>query len=234
MNDPRLIADQLTYYRERASEYDEWFFREGRYDRGPAHRAEWFREMATIEAALLPALCGKKVLELAAGTGLWTKRLLDAGARVTAVDASSEAITLNRSRVQDSEVSYEIADIFCWRPCVKFDVVFFSFWLSHVSPHLFARFWGTLRDALLPTGSALFIDSLLEQTSTAKDNTLLNRSGIAWRKLNDGREFRIVKVFYEPQKLARDLVSLGWSGSVQWSGKFFLYGSMRPTGMSRR
>ena len=29
-----ILSDQLGYYRARSGEYDEWFFREGRYDRG--------------------------------------------------------------------------------------------------------------------------------------------------------------------------------------------------------
>lgn len=33
-----ILQEQIQYYRDRASEYDEWFFRQGRYDRGEAHR----------------------------------------------------------------------------------------------------------------------------------------------------------------------------------------------------
>lgn len=39
MDEPKLLAEQLAYYRARAGEYDQWFLREGRYDRGPEHRA---------------------------------------------------------------------------------------------------------------------------------------------------------------------------------------------------
>ena len=45
-------------------------------------------------------------------------------------------------------------------------------------------------------------------------------------KLNDGREFSIVKVFYEPSVLERQLTELGWSGWVRSTNKFFLYGLM--------
>ena len=44
--------------------------------------------------------------------------------------------------------------------------------------------------------------------------------------LNDGCEFRIVKIFYEPADLERRLTGLGWSGWVRSSGTFFLYGSL--------
>ena len=36
--DDSLIKQQIEYYRARASEYDEWFLRQGRYDRGEEHR----------------------------------------------------------------------------------------------------------------------------------------------------------------------------------------------------
>ncbi|MBX6342304.1 MAG: class I SAM-dependent methyltransferase, partial [Thermomicrobiaceae bacterium] len=40
------------YYRERAAEYDEWFYRQGRYDRGPEANARWFAEADEVAAAL--------------------------------------------------------------------------------------------------------------------------------------------------------------------------------------
>ncbi len=70
MEDRRLLDEQLAYYRARSGEYDEWFLREGRYDRGPEQRAEWFKEVAEVEAALHAAGPRGNVLELACGTGL--------------------------------------------------------------------------------------------------------------------------------------------------------------------
>jgi len=35
MSSDPLLAEQIAYYRDRAGEYDQWWFREGRYDRGP-------------------------------------------------------------------------------------------------------------------------------------------------------------------------------------------------------
>jgi demethylmenaquinone methyltransferase/2-methoxy-6-polyprenyl-1,4-benzoquinol methylase len=44
------------------------------------------------------------------------------------------------------------------------------------------------------------------------------------RRLNDGREFRIVKVYYSPEDLAGRLRSLGWNIQVRATDNFFLYG----------
>ena len=70
-----ILQQQMQYYRARAGEYDEWFFRQGRYDRGEEHRKAWFDEVARVESALDEAEPAGRILELACGTGLWTRHL---------------------------------------------------------------------------------------------------------------------------------------------------------------
>ena len=227
MDDEELLREQLRYYRARASEYDEWFLRQGRYDRGPAHREVWLREVAVIEAALNETLTSGDVLELACGTGLWTSRLADRHRRVMAVDASPEAIAINRERVKSNRVEYVVADLFNWTPPPEaFDAIFFGFWLSHVPRERFDAFWAGVKTAVKPDGVVFFVDSLLDQTSTARNHDPLDQSGVVRRKLNDGREFRVVKIFYEPSLLEQQLARRGWKGHVRSTGQFFLYGSM--------
>ncbi|MEZ4655378.1 MAG: hypothetical protein R3E12_17755, partial [Candidatus Eisenbacteria bacterium] len=50
-----LLGDQLEYYQARAGEYDQWFLREGRYDRGEELNQLWFEEVALVQAALARA-----------------------------------------------------------------------------------------------------------------------------------------------------------------------------------
>jgi demethylmenaquinone methyltransferase/2-methoxy-6-polyprenyl-1,4-benzoquinol methylase len=166
------------------------------------------------------------VLELACGTGLWTEQLARQNRHVWAVDASPETIAINRNRVHADNVGYEVADIFAWSPVREFEAVFFAFWLSHVPPTRFEHFWDTVGRAVKANGRVFFVDSLLEQSSTAKDHPAVDSSGVVRRRLNDGREFDIVKVFYEPAQLERRLAALGWRGTVQSTAKFFLFGSV--------
>jgi len=221
-----ILQEQVDYYRARANEYDEWFLRQGRYDRGPAHRTAWFDELAVVEAALAQELQSGEVLELACGTGLWTQHLARRHSRVLAVDASPEVIAVNRRRVQSDAVDYVVADLFTWDPGARFDAVFFGFWLSHVPPNEFEPFWAKVAASLKPTGRVFLVDSLLEQASTARDHEPLDQSGAVKRRLNDGREYTIVKVFHEPASLEQRLSSLGWKGWIRSSGQFFLYGSL--------
>jgi demethylmenaquinone methyltransferase/2-methoxy-6-polyprenyl-1,4-benzoquinol methylase len=51
----------------------------------------------------------------------------------------------------------------------------------------------------------------------------------ARRRLNDGREFEIFKVFYQPDELAGRLADLGWSATVDRTANYFLYGFGAPT-----
>ena len=82
-----------------------------------------------------------------------------------------------------------------------------------------------LHGRLAPEGRVLFVDSLYEPTPPARNHPLLGReSTIQDRKLNDGRQFRIVKVYYEPEELALQLAALGWRATIDRTDSYFLYG----------
>ncbi|MDQ2730593.1 MAG: class I SAM-dependent methyltransferase [Armatimonadota bacterium] len=222
------IDEQISYYRARASEYDEWFLRQGRYDRGEVHRQRWFQQVAEVQAALAELHPRGAILELACGTGWWTQHLAPCATSLTAVDASPEVIELNKRRVHSPHVEYILADLFHWQPVKTYDFVFFGFWLSHVPPDRFDAFWQRVRASLKPGGCAFFVDSLLNQQTTATDHKPVGGSGEAERRLNDGRTFRIVKVFYEPSPLEERLSAAGWQGFVRSTADFFLYGCLKP------
>jgi demethylmenaquinone methyltransferase/2-methoxy-6-polyprenyl-1,4-benzoquinol methylase len=221
-----LIQSQLEYYRARADEYDEWFFRRGRYDRGAELNQRWFSEVEDVRSWLAEQGELGDVLELAAGTGLWTERLVRQSRSTHCVDAAAEVLDINRGRMsaQAARISYELADLFQWRPLRRFDTVFFGFWLSHVPDDRFEGFWQLVAEALKPSGRALLVDSLADPSSTATDH-VLEASGEVTRRLNDGREFRIVKKFWEPQPLGQALRRLGWQPALRRTGHYFLYGS---------
>ena len=220
-----LVEQQKAYYRVRAGEYDEWFLRQGRYDHGPEFRARWEREVEEVRGTLERFRPTGRVLELACGTGWWTEQLVRWAGALTAVDASAEVLALNAERVADPRVRRVQADLFAWRPEGGYDVVFFSFWLSHVPPERFEGFWETVRGALNPGGRVFFVDSLRTELSTASDHVLPSEGDIiAERKLNDGSRYSIYKIFYHPAQLQSHLESLGWRAAVSSTESFFLYG----------
>lgn len=232
MNDDLpLLQQQADYYRARAPEYDDWFFRRGRYDRGPTANADWHAEVALLRGALERFRPEGDVLELACGTGLWTQQLAVTARSVTAVDAAPEMLAFNRDRVRSEAVRYVQADLFAWRPDRRFDAVCFGFWLSHVPAQRFESFWETVAASLRPGGRVFFVDSKYEPASTARDHRLGDPAeGTVQRKLDDGREFRIVKVFYTPVELLDRLRASGWTADIRETPNYFLYGEGRRSG----
>ncbi|MFL5916840.1 MAG: class I SAM-dependent methyltransferase [Gaiellaceae bacterium] len=207
-----ILAEQKRYYAERAPEYDDWWYRRGRYTREPERERRWLVDVAELEERLQSFAPRGDVLELAAGTGIWTRRLVPAADRVVAVDANAETLALNTPAAE-----LVVADIFAWRPPQQFDVVFFSFWLSHVPEERFAEFWALVRSALRPDGRVFLIDS--GPPEVAGDGEL------QVRQLADGREFTIVKRFWQPDELAERVAGLGFELDLELTGNdLFLNG----------
>src|ERR671935_83532 len=150
-----ILEEQARYYRARAPEYDDWWYRRGEFAERP-HRDEWFADVRALEAAFDDFAPAGDVLELAGGTGLWTARLAPAADALTVVDGSPEMIAINRERVgMRPQMRYVKADIFEWDPpAAAFEACFFGFWLSHVPDDRFAGFWATVARALRPGGRA--------------------------------------------------------------------------------
>jgi demethylmenaquinone methyltransferase/2-methoxy-6-polyprenyl-1,4-benzoquinol methylase len=157
------------------------------------------------------------VLELAAGTGIWTRRLVRLADRVVAVDANAETLALNTR-----EAELVRADVFEWEPAERFELVFFSFWLSHVPEERFDEFWSRVRAALEPGGRVFLVDSGAGDTAhTGTDQS----DGEETRSLADGRTFRIVKRRWRPDELAERVAPLGFALDLRESANgHFLYG----------
>jgi len=216
-----LLSEQKRYYAERAGEYDDWWFRRGRYQLEPDALARWWADVAEAEAALEAFTSGGTVLELAAGTGIWTRKLVRLADRVVAVDANAETLALNTT---DAELVR--ADVFAWQPEERFDLVFFSFWLSHVPAERFDEFWSLVRAALRPGGRVFLVDSGAGDTAhTGTDQADEQET----RSLSDGRTFRIVKRRWGPAELAERVRPLGVALDLHDTANgHFVYGGGMP------
>lgn len=191
-----LLAEQKAYYRAGAAEYDR-----------PYEEYEEMRRLLTVVDDL--PIAGD-VLELACGTGQWTPLLAARARSVTAVDAAAEALALARARTTSPNVRFLAADLFAWQPPRRYQTVFFAFWLSHVPPQRWPDFWHTVATALTPHGKAVFVD---DGPAAATDEDVLTDlpTPAALRRLDDGSQYRIVKVFHDAATLTADLTAVGWS-----------------------
>ncbi|GHB71077.1 hypothetical protein GCM10010377_72180 [Streptomyces viridiviolaceus] len=199
-DDDALLAQQIAYYRAGAAEYD----------RPYAQRDDLQRLLAMVDD--LPV--GGDVLELACGTGQWTSLLAARAHAVTAVDASLEALTIARARTASSNVQFLLADVFDWRPTQRYDTVFFAFWLSHVPPTRLPAFWDAVSAMLAPGGKAVFVDDG-PAAAAGEEGIAAEPVPTVLRRLDDGSQYRIVKVFHDAPTLTGALAALGWAAHIQ-------------------
>ncbi len=219
------LEEMKAYYRARAKEYDEWFYRQGRYDRGADLNALWFHELHDVQEALHAFQIEGDILELAPGTGIWTECFLQSATSITAVDASPEMIAINQARVADHRVSYVQADLFTWQPTRTYDAVCFCFWISHIPNERLTSFLHIVSRAVRPGGKIFFVDGSREPSGTAIAHILPGvQEQVMLRILNDGQQFHIVKNFYDPAFLMKQFADFGFAITVKETPTYFLYG----------
>jgi len=205
-----LLAEQVTYYRAHAPDYDVAYLGK-----------DWDHSIDELPIT-------GDVLELACGTGHWTRLLAARGRSVTAVDAAPEMLALARQRAKGLPVEFIQADVLAWQPPRRFDTVFFAFWLTHVPPVRFAAFWWMVAMALAPGGRVCFVDDS-DQARAGERFVSDQATPAVWRRLGDGSERRVVKVYYRPGALAARLAELGWSAEVHETSTPLLVGTARRT-----
>lgn len=207
-----MEREQIEYYRHRAGEYDDFWTRSGQYTLASDDLARWNADAAEAVAAVRSWAPAGDVLELACGTGLWTEHLASIATSLRAVDSSPEMLTLNAARLAQgggaqNAVTYEQADLFTWSPpAACFDAVFFGYWHSHLPDERLAPFWATVGRALQPGGSVMLVDSAPDPAAPLGDLAARDEQ----RSLKDGRRYRVVKRYWNPEHLGAALWPLGW------------------------
>ena len=214
----------VAYYEARAPEYDDWYLRRGRYARGPIHDAAWASELDAAGRWLDALPIQGRIVELAAGTGWWSP-LLAAKGELWAYDAAEAPLDRLRERLVAHRLRAHIHVRDAWaEPERQADALFAGFWLSHVPRARLDEFLTLARRWLAPGGTFAFIDSLPDELSGAVDHPRPSDDR-SIRRLDDGREFEIVKVYYRPDELETALRSAGFEhAAVTTSGRFFLLG----------
>lgn len=203
MDAGELLADQVGYYRRRASEYD---------------RDMWQRHSSDAALAVLFDAADRwfaslpvrgRVLELGCGTGAWTVPLASRAESVVAVDAAPEMLQVAADRISaHGNVELIEADLFDWTPPGRFEVVFASFVYSHVPRQHEPVFWDLIATALTPGGLVAIIDAAPQRASEEEPDP--DDPDVVRRRLRDGSTHRIVKVFRESEDVAASMRRRGW------------------------
>lgn len=201
------VCSLAEYYADRAAEYDEVY-------RKPERQAD----LARLKQLLPPLVAGKRVLEIAAGTGYWTRVLATTAAAITATDVNAETIAIASQRdYGPAPVALRTADAYRLDAVPgEFDLVFCGFWWSHIARADIPRFLAGVRGR---TGSGTPL-LLVDNRYVPGSNTPISRTGpdgdtYQRRNLADGREYEVLKNFPSREQLTADLdpaaTDLAWA-----------------------
>jgi demethylmenaquinone methyltransferase/2-methoxy-6-polyprenyl-1,4-benzoquinol methylase len=213
----------VDYYEARAGEYDDWYLRRGRYAHGPIHDAAWNAELDAAGRWLDALPIGGRIVELAAGTGWWSPLLAGKG-ELWISDAVEAPLDRARERLvaHGLRAHLHIRDAWAEPEGDPAGALFAGFWLSHVERDRTAAFLDLARRWLAPGGRVAIIDSLPDPQSGAADHPpVVDDRSV--RRLADGREFSIVKVYRTPDEIADALRGAGFAEvQVTTTGRFFV------------
>ena len=182
------ITEQMRgYYAQRAAYYERVYAQPERQD-----------ELRAIEAALPAVFAGRRVLEIACGTGWWTPHGARDAAFWLATDAQPETLAVARAKPMPPAVRFATADAYSLAELgvERFDAAFAGCWWSHV-PLARLRAWlDTLHARLLPGARVLMLDNSFVQTrSTPISRADAEGNTYQLRTLDDGSQHEVLKNF---------------------------------------
>jgi len=188
-----------AYYRERASEYDEFY-------QIPEHRAD----LARLKAWLVQHARGRSILEVAAGTGYWTKAAASVAKAVTATDYNHEVLAIAARRHLGAHATLLVADAYALPDFrARFDVGMAHLWWSHVPKQRQQEFLSHFVSRLQPRAALLMIDQVYVN-GFSYPMSRRGRHGDRYelRVLGNGKTHQIVKNYPETEELQQSLAEV--------------------------
>ena len=168
---------------------------------------------------------GGDVLELAPGSGTWTRRLVRTVRPVTAANASPEMVELNHANIRDVRVTYVIASLFAWEPERSADSLCFGFWFAHVPVERLDRFLATVARSLRPGGLVGFADSWCGATALHENHRVPGASAqILAHTLANEQTYQIVKNYHDAASSSAGFLRAGLNVDVRQTATYFQYG----------
>lgn len=208
-------SDILEYYRARAREYEQVY-----------EKPERQHDLARLHTLIPRELAGRQVLEIACGTGYWTRYIATRANSITACDLAPEVLAVARSRSpREASVTFLMADAFKLVAVPgEFDAAFAGFWWSHMLRRDVGRFLAGLHCRLARGSRVMLVDNRYVEgsnwpiTRTDEDGNTYQR-----RKLNDGAEYEVLKNFPRSAEISDAIETAGGGEIVVCELEYYWY-----------
>lgn len=183
------------YYSKRAKEYDSIYKRPDKIR---------LKEQKLLADYIASTFKGKYVLELACGTGYWTKYLLKSAKKILATDYSKEMLEVASNHLsKNSKITLLQAD--AYNPSTsypKFNGAMANFWFSHIPKKRINKFLEALHSRLSKNSVVLIADGVYIE-GLGGDLVVKKGSKDTYkrRQLKSGENFDILKNYYTKEEL---------------------------------
>jgi SAM-dependent methyltransferase len=207
MNAPTAESRMADYYARRAAEYERLYAK-------PERQAD----LGAMQAWLAPIFAGRRVLEIACGTGWWTLHGAGVAARWLATDLNPETLAIARAKpTMPGVVEFRAMDAYRFAGLGDegFDAAFAGFWWSHVPRARLGAWLDALHSRLAPGAVVVLLDNrYVEGSSTPLARRDADGNTYQVRRLDDGSAHEVLKNF--PSQDEAVAVIGEHTGDAQW------------------
>ena len=193
-----MPSDLVSYYNERAKEYERIYSKPERQD-----------DLFNATLILQKIFANKVVLEIACGTGYWTERIAQSATSIFATDINESVLEIAKQKAYPyCKVEFGISDIYNCNINHKFESLFAGFIWSHIYLEKLDNFIDTVNDLVAPGGTVVFMDNnFIEGSNTPIINVDEDGNTFQTRTLEDGTTHLILKNFPTEDFLIQKLIA---------------------------
>ena len=186
----------ITYYARRAAEYERVY-----------GSPRWQEDLEQIRERIRATFAGRRVFEVACGTGYWTRYAAERAVAVHATDVNEDTLALARAKTYAAPASFERRDAYL--PATgppRFDGGLAALWLSHVDLGRLDGFIRAFHSHLVPGAAVFMFDERVagereQRAPASRTDEAGNR--YERRRLESGAQFEIVKNAFDGAALER-------------------------------
>ncbi len=212
----------LDYYRLRAAEYEQVYAK-------PERQADLHR-LRTIVPAYF-SQC--RVLEVACGTGYWTRPVSTCATSIVAIDRAAETLDVARAQTDpNARIDYRIGDAFDLGDISgTFNAGLIAFWWSHVTLASLPGFLSGLHRRLGAGAKVLVMDNrYVEGSNHPITRTDTEGNTYQQRTLGSGATYEVLKNFPSPEAVHRAVIDAGGSAPEVHELPYFWYATYEVVG----
>ena len=194
VTDDSIIREMMSYYDERAEEYDKIYL-------GKSHTtidADVYRKDVANVSEMVSRFGKGHLIDIACGAGFWLPNYARNCNQITFLDQSARMLSKCKDRVEElgladisSFIQGDFLDIKL--EASKYDCALVGFLLSHITLEQEKTFFRKLKENLKANPQLMFIESAWNK----RRQRYQEKEGVQERVLNNGRIFRVYKRYFD-------------------------------------